>query len=253
MIVNILAIFLIVLSVLCFGYFFAIVSYSGIDTAFLWFWLALGVACMLSSMWLTYTHNHKTPINKYISFAFLFFIIVGMSIFAIVEGMIVHKGNSSPDKNADYVIILGAQVKGMDLSKVLKSRLDIAVTYLNDNPESTVIVSGGQGKGEEISEALAMKNYLLSVGIKDSRIIMEDKSTNTKENIGFSHSIIAHKDKKTVIVTNKFHLFRAIMIAKKQGMTNVTGLGASNDDILAIHYYIREFFALIKDKLVGNI
>lgn len=139
------------------------------------------------------------------------------------------------------------------MSKALKRRLDTALIYLNDNPDSKIIVSGGQGKGEEISEALAMKNYLVSMGINEMRIMMEDQSTNTEENIRFSQSFINGKNQKIVVVTNKFHVFRATLIAKKQGMINVEGLGAPTDDILVIHYHVREFFAIVKDKIVGNI
>ncbi|NLZ80695.1 MAG: DUF218 domain-containing protein [Clostridiales bacterium] len=251
--VNILAIIFLVLGLFCFSYLLAIISYSGTDTDFLWFWLASGIACILLAIFLSYLRNHRIDINKYLAITLFALLILGGTFFALVEGTILYKGNSNPSKSADYVIVLGAQVKGTALSKALKSRLDTAVTYLNDNADSKVVVSGGQGRGEDIPEALAMKNYLISIGIKDSRIIMEDKSTNTEENIRFSQSIIADKDQYTVIVTNKFHIFRATMIARKQGMTNVKGLGAPSDDILVIHYHVREFFAVVKDKLIGNI
>lgn len=250
---NIISILFCVIGIFCLGYFIAIVSYSGIGTAFLWFWLVSGIACVLLAIILFYLHSYRIVLNKYLSITFFIILIIGASIFSLVEGTIIYKGNSNPGKGADYVIVLGAQVRGSTLSRALKNRLDVAYGYIQESPNSFVVVSGGQGSGEDISEALAMKNYLLVLGIEESRIIMEDKSTNTEENIRFSQSIIDNKNLSTVIVTNRFHVYRATMIAKKQGMTNVKGLGAPSDDILTIHYYVREFFAVVKDKLIGNI
>lgn len=241
------------LEIFCFAYYLSCIAYSGLDTDFLWFWLVLGIVCILSTVLISYLYSNKITVNKYIHLSFFSLLILGISFFATVEGVVIYKGNSNPDKNADYVIVLGAQVKGTVPSKALTSRLDTASQYLKDNPDTKVIVSGGQGKGEDISEALAMKNYLVSMGTEASRIIMEDKSTNTEENIRFSQSSIVNKNQHIVIVTNKFHVFRAISIAKKQGMTNVEGLGAPSDDILVIHYHVREFFAIVKDRLIGNI
>ncbi|ROR31456.1 uncharacterized SAM-binding protein YcdF (DUF218 family) [Mobilisporobacter senegalensis] len=250
---SILSLLLCIIGIFCFGYFLAIVSYSGIGTAFLWFWAAAGIACFLFGGILFYIHSHSIGIKKYISIPFLVIVLFGVSIFTLTEGTIIYKGNSRPNKGAGYVIVLGAQVRGSTVSRALKNRLDISYNYLKDNPDSLVIVSGGQGSGEDISEALAMKNYLVTLGLEESRILMEDKSTNTNENIAFSQNFIDSKDESTVIVTNKFHVYRATMIARKQGMTNIEGLGAPSDDILMVHYYVREFFAVVKDKLIGNI
>jgi uncharacterized SAM-binding protein YcdF (DUF218 family) len=82
---------------------------------------------------------------------------------------------------------------------------------------------------------------------------MEDKSTNTSQNIKFSKGLMVSENATAVLVTNRFHVFRAMSIARKQGIIHVQGLGAPNDDILTLSYYIREFFAVVKDKVVGNI
>jgi uncharacterized SAM-binding protein YcdF (DUF218 family) len=124
---------------------------------------------------------------------------------------------------------------------------------LEENKNSIAIVSGGQGSGEDISEAEAMSKYLLSKGISKNRIIKEDQSTNTNQNILFSNKFMPEGNRKTVIVTSRFHVYRAIQIAKKQGLEDVQGLGAPTDKILALSYYVREFIAVMKDRLVGNI
>ncbi|MGB8454164.1 MAG: YdcF family protein [Anaerocolumna sp.] len=114
-----------------------------------------------------------------------------------------------------------------------------------------IAVSGGQG--EDISEAKAMEEYLISKGINAQRILKEDQSTNTHQNLLFSKTLMEKGNPSTVIVTSRFHVFRAMGIAGKLGITKAEGLGAPTDDIMTLSYYVREFFAVVKDKLVGNI
>ena len=89
-------------------------------------------------------------------------------------------------ENLDYIIVLGAHVNGTRLSKALLERARRALEYLEKNPGTKAVLSGGQGEGESISEAQAMSIYLQEHGISSDRLIMEDRSTNTKENLDFS-------------------------------------------------------------------
>ena len=106
----------------------------------------------------------------------------------------------------------------------------MALDYLEENPSAKVVVSGGQGSGEDISEAAAMKGYLVEHGLEEERILLEDRSVNTAENIRFSMELIEadwsgrEAEPSLVIATNSFHVFRALRIAKKQGVTQVSGL-----------------------------
>ena len=133
----------------------------------------------------------------------------------------------------------------------MKEGLDKAYEYLVENENTIVIVSGGKGDGEEISEGQAMFDYLVGKGIQADRIIIEQESTNTNENITYSSRYL-EKDKSVVIVTNGFHVYRGVSIAKKQGFEHVEGLGAKTDRILLINYYVREAFGVVKDTVVGN-
>lgn len=234
-------------------YLVAIVLYAGMKTAFLWFWISLGIGSILISAIMHYMYSHKIGIPWHLKLGLTTLLIIGTLFFLTVEGTIISKGRQKPEDKADYVIVLGAQVKGSTISRALKNRLDAALTYLIKNSNTKVIVSGGQGRGEDISEAEAMSRYLISKGIKADRIIKEDKSTNTFQNIKFSKNFMTIKEPHIVLVTNSFHVFRATSIAKKQGITQVQGLGAPSDDLLTLSYYIREFFAVVKDKLIGNI
>lgn len=134
--------------------------------------------------------------------------------------------------NVDYtektVIVLGCGLSGDKVSNDLAKRLNEAVFYHEKNPDAVIIVSGGQGPQEEVTEAYAMKNYLLEKGIAEDKIIMEDKSTSTITNLANSHKIMQDKnlpDDSVVVVSQNYHIYRAVSYAKAEGL-KVTHLGA---------------------------
>ena len=98
-----------------------------------------------------------------------------------------------------------------------------------------------------------MCQYLTEKGLDSKRILMEDKSVSTKENLTFSKELIEKEDAKIVIVTNNFHVYRATLLAKKLGYESPQGIGSSTDYHLFINYMVREAFALAKEKFQGNI
>ena len=234
-------------------YYGIIISYAGINTAFSWFWLILGIGCFFCFVVIRYMIKYEISTAKPIRYIMAGIIAVGLGIFLLIEGTLIYHANQKADPGMDYIIVLGAQVKGTRVSNTLKKRLDTAVSYLKENPATVAIVSGGQGVGEDISEAEAMKSYLLQYGIEEKRIIKEEKSTNTNENIRFSKELMRTADAPVAIVTNGFHVFRAVGIAKKQGLSSAQGLSAPSDKILFINYYIREVLGVMKDKFMGNL
>lgn len=192
-------------------------------------------------------------VNKNIlNFITIVIMVVGV-YFVYVEKKIIYAANTKPKDEAEYVIILGAGVNGNAPSKTLKNRIDAALEYLKNNENTTVIASGGKGIGENVSEAQVIKEYLITGGFPKNKIIVEDKSTSTVENIKFSKRFITNNDAEVVLVTSDFHIFRATQIAKKQGLTNVTGCSAKPGQLTKLNNYIREFFAIVKDKIMGNI
>lgn len=242
-----------ILGIICLLYYLVITIYAGINTSFAWFWLLAGAGCIVFGLALNYIVKHGIKIPLFIKCIFAAGVFAAASLFIILEGLIISSSSKKADAGADYLIVLGAQVRGTVVSKSLQKRLDAAYIYLTDNPDTVAIVSGGKGSGENISEAEAMKNYLTAKGISPSRIIMEDKSTNTEENIRFSRKFFKKENPKVVIVTNNFHVFRAVKIAHKQGIGSAQGLAAPSDIILLINYYIREAAGVLKDFLYGNI
>ncbi len=247
---KILILFL-VLGISAMLYYLVILSILGFRKDFSLMWLVGGLG-FLSIDILVYIlqKNHCVGTSKVVSVSFGAFLIL-IIFFLIIGGMILKAGFSRPDKDADYMIVLGAQVNGTKVSKALKNRLDTAYEYAKENPFTKIIVSGGQGYKEEVTEAEAMKEYLVQKGIQENRIIKEEKSTSTNENILYSKKLVEHAE-YVVIVTNRFHLLRGVKIARRQLSQRVEGLGADTGTVLFLNYYVREVFAIVKDLLVGH-
>ena len=131
--------------------------------------------------------------------------------------------------------------------------LDTAYDYLVENENTLCIVSGGQGANEPHSEAQGMYDYLVEKGIAKERIIMEDKSTDTSENIAFSSVFLDMEKDRVGIVTNNFHVFRGVHLAKHQGIRNVCGIAAPSNIYFQLNNMVREFFGILKDLVCGNL
>ena len=180
---------------------------------------------------------------------FIWVCSIGICIFLVILSLIISKMNVKPVQNLDYIIVLGAQVKESGPSVVLRYRLDRAVSYLKENDNTLVIVSGGQGANEKATEASVMKEYLVNNGINENRIIIEDKSNTTKENLINSKKII--RDNKSIgIVTNNFHMYRALLIGKKYKVKAV-GIPSKSNSYYLPNNLLREVFAYIKFIILG--
>lgn len=177
----------------------------------------------------------------------------GIVIFLTVEGKILGCFGSVPEKDLDYLIVLGAQVYESGPSVVLQYRLDAAADYLLENPRTQCIVTGGQGYNEPFAEAEGMRDYLVSKGIGGERILLEDKAGNTRENMVFSAAFLDPAKDRTGIVTNDFHVFRALRLAKKAGYEKVSALSAGSTPLFLPNNLLREFLGFVKDLLAGNI
>ena len=245
------AVFFWVLGLCCILYCIGI-SIVGFGTYFFLVWGVLGVLSLLVGTFLA-SRERVRRVPKWLRIVISALFLAGVVLFCTVEGLILSQYNAKPKPGADYVIILGAQWKSGGPSEVLRRRLDKAMDYLRENPDTIVIVSGGQGSNEPISEAAGMRQYLLDAGISDEKILVEDQSTNTMENLVFSGKLLDKENDSVVIVTNNFHMFRAMQIAQKQGYANVDGMAASAVAGLAPNNLLREFVGVVKDFLMGNL
>ncbi len=174
--------------------------------------------------------------------------------FLAVEGLIIYSGVSDPETKTDYLIILGAGLKGDVPNISLRERLEAGAKYLKKYPDTIVVVSGGQGRGETITEAEAMKKYLVSVGVDEGRILTETGSTSTMENFRLSRELIESKTgkqlRKVTFITNSFHILRAKMLAERNGLDAHAISGKTVQ--IVIPSYLREYFALIKSFIVDR-
>ncbi|MFX0549546.1 YdcF family protein [Hathewaya histolytica] len=252
---------LFLLGILSIVYFFTLKFFGPI--AFSKFWIILGAILIILSIGRENRQNYyknqkgckgssynerRGVFKRLITALFILF----FSFFIILEGFIIYNGEVVDKEKVDIVIVLGAGLKGRKLSQSLHQRMDMALTYLRDNPDMRVIVSGGKGPGEDITESEAMEEYLIENGIAKDRIVKESKSRNTFQNFKFSReklNNIGEQDKKKVlIITNNFHMLRSKMLAKRNGFEPY-GLPAELHPYIKPNFYVREFFGLIKSFL----
>ena len=175
---------------------------------------------------------------------------IGLVVFLTVEVILIRTGEQQPTEDVTAVIVLGAGVNGTTPSLTLRTRITAAAEYLQQHPEVPAVLSGGQGPGEAITEAQAMYTALTDLGISSDRLLLEERSTSTEENVAFSLQILrdAGVDVSAPlgIVTNDFHQFRAGLIVRENGAVAV-GIPAELPWWwLNANYYVREFFALGK-------
>lgn len=159
--------------------------------------------------------------------------------------LMIRAANNRPPANTTAVV-LGCSVKGTSPSRVLQERLDAAYTYLQENPEAVCILSGGQGEGEDITEARCMWNYLTEKGISSERLFLEEKSTTTIENLEFTKEIIQREglSEDIAIITSEFHTYRASLIAEDLELNSYSVPGRTFWVLLPI-YYVRELYGIL--------
>mgnify|MGYP000059286597 FL=1 len=149
----------------------------------------------------------------------------------------------------EFVVVLGAQVQGDEPSLTLKKRLDKTLEFMQEHPDRTVIVSGGQGPDEAHTEASVMARYLIEHGVDESRVIQEEQAHDTRENLEYSRVLAEQHGMDTtsvLIITSDFHLCRAKYLARRLGMEPYGLASQTWPEILRVNYLLREVFAFIK-------
>lgn len=238
-----------IVGILCVLYCLALAITGGTGT---WFFLIWGIMGVAFTLWGIFRGHiwHVMPHWLHITAGTLFLLM--LAVFLFTEGCIISGFSKNTDKELDYIVVLGAQLKTTGPSRVLQYRLDTAYEYLTAHPDTKVIVSGGQGSNEPASEAQGMYDYLVKRGIEPGRIVLEDKSVNTEQNIRFSKEFLQADADKVGIVSNNFHVFRAVKLAKAAGYRNVVGIAAPATAFYLPNNMLREFFGVVKDFLMGH-
>ena len=180
-------------------------------------------------------------------------VLAGVLFVGVLGCMIWSATDDVPNPGADYVIVLGAQWREDGPSTVLRYRLNTALEYLESNPDTKVIVTGCKGTNEPISEAEGMAGYLADAGIASERILIEEKAANTYENMDYSSQFLDKSQSHVVVVTNDFHVYRALALGRAMGYDQLQGMAAPSHVSMLPQNLLRECLALIKEVLRGNI
>lgn len=236
--------YFLIVGCLCLLYYLILIFYSRrLRSTFAAFWLISGGVHLLFGC-------APFPVCVYTILGW--FCLIGWMIFLFVEFRIIRSMSAECDEPVDWLIVLGAQVRGTYITNSLKRRLDRALAYSKQFPGVKVIVSGGQGPGEDISEADAMAEYLIQHGIPEERVFREDQSTSTRENLRFSRKYADAERDRVGIVTNDFHMYRSSVIARQEGYRNLYFLPADSNPVFQINYLVREFFGVIHVWISGK-
>ena len=215
-------------------------------------WIAGGL--FLIMLGFLYYRGIIDSMHKPVKIIFSVIFMIGMIYVIVTQCMVISGFRRSEVRDLDYVIVLGSQVKPTGPAVVTRYRLDKAYEYAVSNPDTVIIVSGGQGSNEPASEASVMKDYLVARGIDESRILMEDNSTNTSENLRLCSDLFPGlTDSSVGIISSDFHIFRALSIAKKCGYSEVYGIPARSVRLYLPNNMIRESVGILKDFLLGNL
>ena len=171
-------------------------------------------------------------------------LVLGLIVVAITEAVIIKASFGSPKAQVDYIVVLGAKVRTTGPSASLWDRIHGAYDYLEAHPEVIAIVSGGQGDDEPMTEAKAMYDALVDLGIDPNRIWLEEKATNTYENIHFALDMIEEKNgqhpEKLGVVSSEYHLFRAGLFTKENGVGFVGIPARTSRPSQMINHFMRE-------------
>ena len=240
------------LGIFCLGYYIVIVLYAGVGVNFSWIWCFGGIGCISAGAVLRYLIIIEFPVPDLLIYITYAAVISAIFIFCCVELMLLFHSHRTAGEGMDYLLVLGAQISENKVTKNLQKRLETAIAYLCKNPNTFVIVSGGRGNGEILSEASVMKEYLLKQEIEERRILTEEQSLNTTENMRYSKKLM-RENASVAIVTNGFHMYRSTRLARKQGIDKVFALVAPTDKVMCLHYYIRESAGVLKDWICGNL
>lgn len=208
-------------------------------------WVTFGIAFVVLCYQLLRLLERRYPkFSRFLRRALTAGICLVLVAAVITGGLIVNTGMGSKEDACDYLIVLGAGVNGTVPSLTLRERLDAALNYMQTHADTVCIVSGGQGPGEDITEAACMAHWLTEKGIDPSRIWQEDKATSTQENLRYSLELIegntGSRPGTVGIISSEYHLYRAGLMAQAQNVEPVLIPANTTWLSLRINYYMRE-------------
>jgi len=218
-------------------------------------WPLLGAFCV-GRWWLwrrAWAAGKTHPFPNWLLAVIRVVLAVCVAFFLFVESYVMSGAFSTPEPGLDAVIVLGARVNEDGPSGSLNERIHAAADYLRANPDTIVVASGGQGDDEPMSEAACIYEHLVALGVDPDRILVEDRSTSTVENLTNSFALLEGRAERVGLVTNDFHVFRATCVGRKLGGFELSPIPARSFIGGFIHYSMREFFAICVSYLRGDL
>ena len=182
--------------------------------------------------------------------------VAGVLDLGAIEVPIIAAAQGDFPNDADYLVVLGAGVNGRTPSLSLLNRLTAAEAWLQANPDGKAILSGGQGPGEDISEAGAMYQWLTEHGIAAERLYKEETSATTRENFQYSAEMLQQLNggklpEKVAVLSSEYHLYRAKYLARQAGLEPLGVPAKTTLPVLRLNYFLREGVAVGRLYLLG--
>ena len=242
-----LGIVYIVAGAACFAYYVLIGLFSRFGLSLSWIWPAAGVALVAAGL-LT-----RCTLPQWLRWVWRGALGAGLALVVALECLVISGMHATAPAGMDYLIVLGASVYQDGPSPALTRRLNAVMAVLDDHPDAVIIASGGQGPNEPISEAQCIYDELVKRGVNPERIWLECQSSDTRENLANCMAMIPDPDAAIGIVTNNYHIWRSLRLARKAGMTRVYGIAAEYTGPTLFHFMIREAVSITVWFLLGKL
>ncbi len=231
----------------CAAYYFVLGHASRFGLSMSWMWLALGAAFIGAGV------LSRARLPRWLRCGWRALLCAGLIAVLALEIPVISGMRARAPANLDALIVLGARVDPDGPSPALRRRLNATMAVLDEHPNAVVIASGGKGADEPVSEAQCIRDELVRRGVDASRIIMEDRSTNTAENLAFSAALLEDRCARVGVITNNYHVWRSVRIARRARLENACGIAAAYTGPTLFHYMIREALCIAVDALRGNL
>ena len=244
------------LGVFCFVYYLGMGIFVRFGQSMLWLWPLGGTVCLVRYFLVrrSIRTGERVPLPRWFIVLWRVCLAAGFAFFFFVEYFVCAGAFEQAPAELDCVIVLGAKVNATAPSGALRQRIDAAAGYLEANPDTLCIASGGQGDDEGISEAQCIRDNLMALGIDGARIVLEDRSVDTYTNLQNSIPLLPEGTRTVGIVTSDFHVFRSLRTAAFQGWDyEFYGIPARSSRSGFLHYAVREFCAIVVSTLEGNL
>lgn len=241
--------------IFCMIYYFVCVFSVGPYVSLLYIWLAAGILLMVKAVCCLRFLNHIRGGRKWVTILCdtLDLVIAWVILtFLLFAGFVISDIHEEAEDGCDYVIILGARVRDGRPSEILQKRIQAAYEYLQENPETKAVGTGGAAAPGEISEGRCIADTLQEMGISADRILCEERSGTTVENMRFSLEMIPDHPGHIAVISNGFHIFRAKYILSGFTEASVSGIAAPGGGVATLHYIMREYVVFAVDLIAGN-